>query len=188
MRLSRLGLLMFAAALLLANAPLAYRLDTRASEVTAKVAFIGIASKTAGFPRMSGSVSIVPDDPGLAKIDVVLDARALTAPDKVTLERLRGEKFFWVERYPTVRFTGERLVMRDARRGEIKGTLTARGVSRPETLLVTFERPPAQATGGQPITLSGRMQIDRREYGMTAYSLIVGRTVDIRLTARMIPA
>ena len=34
---------------------------------------------------------------------------------------------------------------------------------------------------------SGEMEIDRREYGMRSYQLIVGNKVKIRLNARMVP-
>ena len=181
-------LALFAAGCLLGNAPLTYVLDASASSLSAKVPFFGLSSKTATFPRVSGSVSITPDQPSDALIDVTIDANALTAPDKVTLERLRGEKFFWVEKYPTVRFVGTRLTMRDALSGTLSGQLTARGVTRDETLSVTFDTPPDSAPAGQAIGISGTMTIDRRNYGMKSYQLIVGKKVEIRMKARMVPS
>ncbi|TNE30851.1 MAG: YceI family protein [Alphaproteobacteria bacterium] len=175
------------ALLVIAAAPLNYALDVDASAVSAKVAFFGLASKTAGFPSMSGKVSIMPDRPSEALVDVTIDATRLTAPDKVTTERLRGEKFFWVEKYPTVHFVGHKLVMRDATHGSVDGKLTARGVTREEALFVTFDRSPVESARGEAITLSGEMQIDRRDYGMTAYRFIVGKEVTIKLKARMVP-
>jgi len=187
MKIARRLAIPFLALLAIAAAPINYVLDAEASSVSAKVAFFGIASKTAGFPTMTGKVTIVPDHPQQALVDVTIDARALTAPDKVTLERLRGEKFFWVERYPNVHFVGHRLTMRDATHGMVDGKLTARGVTRDETLDVTFDKPPGEDASGKPVILHGEMEIDRRDYGMTFYQLIVGRKVVIRLSARMVP-
>ncbi|WP_432199663.1 YceI family protein [Erythrobacter sp. W53] len=178
---------LLAAPLLLGNAPLAYVLDASASSVSAKVPFFGLSSKTATFPEMTGAVSITPDQPDAALIDVTIDARALTAPDTATLNRLRGEKFFWVEKYPSVRFVGTRLTMTGAKSGKVDGKLTARGVTRSETLAVTFDTPPTSAAAGQAVTLNGTMTIDRRNYGMKSYQLIVGKQVTIRLKARMVP-
>lgn len=183
-RFSALTCLLLIAA---ADTPLHYLLDANSSDVTAKVAFFGLASKTARFPSMSGHVTIVPDRPSQALIDVTLDARALQAPDKVTLRRLKGEKFFWVEKYPTVHFVGTRLTMRDETHGSVDGKLTARGVTRDETLFVTFDESPTKAPKSRPIVLSGEMEINRRNYGMTAYRFIVGKKVTIRLSARMLP-
>ena len=120
-----------------------YELDESASQVTARVSFFGLSSKTARFPSMSGSVRIVPDAPDRAEIDVVFDAEQLEAPDETTLRRLRGEKFFWVERYPTIRFVGRSINFTSPTTGTVSGSLTARGVTRTETLAVNFDSDPS---------------------------------------------
>lgn len=169
----------------MAETTLDYRLDARASEVTARVPFLGLASKTARFPRMDGSVRIVPGAPQDAVIDITFDARALEAPDETTLRRLRGEKFFWIERYPTIRFVGRSIRFTSSTQGTVTGKLTARGVTKTETLDVTFASDPSRASG-RSIDFTGAMRIDRREYGMDSYQLIVGNKVNIELKARMV--
>jgi polyisoprenoid-binding protein YceI len=169
-----------------ASAPQRYTLDTAASNVSAKVPFFGLSSKTAKFPRMEGAVTIVPGAPEKAVIDVTFDATAIEAPDDVTLGRLRGEKFFWVEKYPTIRFLGRSLKLSSATRGTVEGELTARGVTRPASLAVTFDADPLKRVG-QPVSFTGTTTIDRRQFGMKSYQLIVGNSVDITLKARMVP-
>lgn len=164
-----------------------YRLDETASLVTAKVPFFGLSSKTARFPKMAGNVTIVPGASDKARIDVTFDATALEAPDSVTLSRLRGEKFFWVEKYPEVRFVGSSLTFTDDRRGTVKGTLTARGVSKPATLAVTFDRPPLKTGADEAVSFEGTTTINRRDFGMKSYRFIVGNKVDITMRARMVP-
>ncbi len=183
--LSMLALLMPFGTSAQSNAALNYSLDAGASSVTARVAFFGLSSKTARFPRMDGDVTIVPGAPERAVIDVTFDASAIEAPDETTLRRLRGERFFWVERYPKIRFVGRSLNLTSATRGTVTGDLTARGVTRTETLAVTFESDPSTASGA--VTFTGEMEIDRRDYGMRSYQLIVGNTVKIQLRARMVP-
>jgi len=185
----RIALLPLLALLTLANAasvPQRYTLDAGASNVSAKVPFFGLSSKTARFPRMEGAVTIVPGAPEQAVIDVTFDATAIEAPDSVTLSRLRGEKFFWVEKYPTIRFVGRALKLSSATRGTVAGDLTARGVTRPATLAVTFDADPV-AQAGKPVSFTGTTTIDRRQFGMKSYQLIVGNQVDITLRARMVP-
>ena len=177
------------AALLAANsdAPVNYRLDESNSLLTAKVPFFGLSSKTATFPKMRGTATIVGNDPSQAEIDVTFDATALTAPDTVTLNRLRGEKFFWVEEHPSIRFRGRSLTMTSATEGSMTGRLTARGVTRDQTLNVTFDRNPLTAGANAPINFTATARIDRRNYGMRSFQLIVGNKVDIRLRARLMP-
>ena len=169
-----------------ASAPQRYTLDAAASNVSAKVPFFGLSSKTARFPRMEGAVTIVPGAPEKAVIDVTFDATAIEAPDSVTLARLRGEKFFWVTKYPTIHFVGRSLKLASATRGTVAGELTARGVTKPATLAVTFDADPV-AQAGRPVSFTGTTTIDRRQFGMTSYQLIVGNKVNITLQARMVP-
>ena len=184
----RLILLPVLAVFALANigAPQRYVLDASASNVSAKVPFFGLASKTARFPRMQGAVTIVPGAPERAVIDVTFDATAIEAPDSVTLGRLRGDKFFWVEKYPTVRFVGRSLKLTSATRGTVSGELTARGVTKPQTLAVTFDADPL-AQVGKPVSFTGTTTIDRRQFGMTAFPLIIGNRVTVTIRARMVP-
>ncbi|MBU2588722.1 MAG: YceI family protein [Alphaproteobacteria bacterium] len=186
--LVRIILLPLLALFAIANigAPQRYTLDASASNVSAKVPFFGIASKTARFPQMQGAVTIVPGAPERAVIDVTFDATAIEAPDDLTLSRLRGEKFFWVEKYPTVHFVGRSLKLTSPTRGTVEGELTARGVTKPQTLTVIFDADPLTQVG-QPVSFTGTTTIDRRQYGMKSYQLIVGNKVDITLKARMVP-
>lgn len=169
------------------SAPLNYRLDSNNSSVSAKVSFLGLGSKSAQFPKMYGSVTIVPDQPQRAKIDVTFDASALTSGDSSTTSRLKGEKFFWVTKYPNVRFVGSSLKMSSATQGTVSGQLTARGTTRDQTLKVTFDSNPMTTPRGRPISFTGTTTIDRRQYGMKSYQLVVGNSVNITLKARMVP-
>ncbi|GAA0754399.1 polyisoprenoid-binding protein YceI [Erythromicrobium ramosum] len=169
-----------------ASVPQRYTLDASASNVSAKVPFFGLSSKTARFPRMEGAVTIVPGAPDKALIDVTFDATAIEAPDSATLARLRGDEFFWVDKYPSIRFLGRSLKLSSTTRGTVSGELTARGVTRPATLAVTFNADPI-AQAGKPVSFTGTTTIDRRQFGMKSYQLIVGNKVNITLKARMIP-
>jgi polyisoprenoid-binding protein YceI len=184
----RLVLFLFAPLLIGAASPAyRYQIDSTRSEVSAKVGFFGIASKTARFPQMSGRIALSPDRLDTIDLDVELDARQLKAGDQVTLARLKGKDFFDVERYPTVRFTGRKMQMTGPVTATVAGEVTARGVTRPAVLAVTFRDPPARVTGREAVELTARTVIDRREFGMTAYSAIVSRKVTITINARMTP-
>lgn len=161
-----------------------YRIDPRQTDITARVAFFGLASKTAGFPAVSGGITLDPARPHAIALTIVLDARQLTAGDPVTLARLRGPSFFAADRYPEIRFAGTRIDMTAGTAARITGTLTARGITRPIVLDARFAEPPRS---GQPITLTASAAIDRRDFGMTAYRFIVGSKVRIAIAARFLP-
>jgi len=163
-----------------------YALDAQSS-VHARVAFMGLSSKSAGFPTLTGQMVIEPGRLQAVHVDISIDARALTTSDAVTLSRLKSPDFFDVERHPTIRFLGQSMVMTGERSARISGQLTARGVTRPSVLRVTFTAAPSRITGHDPVILTGSTVIDRRDFGMTAWPMVVGRKVTITLSARMVP-
>lgn len=189
MIMARTLMALLAAMLLGAAAPAGqlYAVDGAASGLSAKVPFFGIGSKSAGFPSVSGSIRLDHARPQDISLDVTIDARALTAPDQLTLGRLKGEKFFWVEKYPAVHFVGRQIAFTSPTTGSVKGELTVRGVTQPVTLQVVFDHPPAQTLPGEAITLTGETKINRYDFGMRSYRLIVGKWVNIQLKARMVP-
>ena len=182
-------LLALAAVATIAAAPpsFRYQLDGPRSAVTARVSYLALGSKTAVFPALKGSIRITPDRLDDIDLYVELDARALTASSKGDTATLRGRDFFDVARYPTVTFSGHRMVMTSAVTARLDGAITARAITRPATLLITFRDPPARATGRDPVVLRATTTIDRRQFGMTAYGWAVGKNVKITIDARMVP-
>ena len=182
-------LLALAASATIAAAPPSYRyqLDGARSTVTARVSYLALGSKTAVFPAMKGSIRITPDRLGDIDLYVELDARALTAGSKSDTASLRGRDFFDVAHYPTVTFSGHQLVMTSPVTARLDGTITARSITRPASLAITFRDPPARATGRDPVQLRATTTIDRRQFGMTAYGWAIGKNVKITIDARMVP-
>ena len=87
----RLALCLIAPLLVGAASPsYRYQIDTARSDVSAKVGFFGIASKTARFPQMTGQIALAPERLDTIDLDVEIDARRLTAGVRV---RLRIQSF-----------------------------------------------------------------------------------------------
>ena len=168
------------------NARLTYIIDDSASSVTAKVGFLGLGSKTATFPTVNGSISLSPAALSSIDLDVKLDATALKAGDNVTEKRLKGKDFFDVTRHPTVLFNGTSLTMTGEKSGVVSGKLTAKGVTKPFSLSVSFAVSPSKAASYKSFTLNGRGSLSRKQYGMTAYKGVVGDKVTISINSKMV--
>lgn len=165
---------------------LRYTIDDANSEVQARVAFIGVSQKTARFPDMSGSFSLSFADLNTVDMAVTVDARTLTTGDSQT-NRLRGRQFFDVAHHPTVSFVGDQIRFTGERTANVSGQITARGITRPSTIAVTFSQPIAEMSTSDPVSIVATTTIDRRQFGMTAFPLIVGNQVNITIRARMVP-
>ena len=164
-----------------------YRLDGAGSAVSARVSYFGLGHKVARFPAMRGSIRLAPDRLDTIDLEVELDARAMTAGSKTDTDYLKGKAFFDVGNHPAIRFAGRRMAMTGPVTARVDGQLTARGITRPVSLAVTFAEPPAKASGQQPISLTATTTINRRDFGMTSYGLIVGKKVAITIQARLVP-
>lgn len=164
-----------------------YTIDRTQSQADADVRFFAFGKRVAHFPAMSGQLMLDRTGPDHILLDVVIDARQLRAGDAVTEARLKGQGFFDTAHYPTIHFRGERLTMRDGRNGTVSGALTARGVTRPVTLAVQFQAPPMTQSAGAPLALTATTRINRNDFAMRAYPIIVGAQVNITITARLIP-
>lgn len=164
-----------------------YRLDSASSQVSARVSYFGLGHKTARFPAMRGSIRLSPDRLDTIDLEVDLDARAMTAGSKTDTDYLKGKAFFDVANHPSIRFSGRRMAMTGPVTARVDGQLTARGITRPVSLAVTFAEPPSRASGQQAINLTATTTINRRDFGMTSYGLIVGKKVAITIQARLVP-
>ncbi len=188
-------LLIAALALALLTAPAAqsqdgrlrYVVDDAQSEVQARVAFLGLSDKTARFPDMSGSLSLSFADLNSVDMHVTVDARTLTTGDSQTA-RLRGRQFFDVANHPTVSFVGDQIRFTGERTANVTGRITAKGITRPSTIAVTFSQALADMSTSDPVSIVATTTIDRRQFGMTAFPVIVGNRVHITIRARMVPA
>lgn len=165
-----------------------YIIDPAHARVQAKVGFFGLGSKTARFPRVEGRVALSDHDAKAVTLDVRIDAQALEAGDSLTRSRLRGPDFFDVDHYPRVTFHATGMTRIGPHSATVTGTIAARGVTRPATLAVDFSRDFAAMTGREPVHIAATTRIDRRDFGMTAYPLIVGRQVTIAIDADLVPS
>jgi polyisoprenoid-binding protein YceI len=166
-----------------------YRFDLvpEHSRATGKVAFLGIANASVQFPKMKGKLELWPDRPEAFAFDVVVDASALTASNGLMRRTLKGKDFFDVEEYPTFKFIGTSIDLNSDTTAKVTGDLTVRNVTKPVTLAVKFASPPTQSDGTSPIDFTATTRIDRRDFEMTAYQLLVGNKVNISIAAQMAP-
>lgn len=98
---------------------------------------------------------------------------------------MRKKDFLWAEEHPVIRFTGTGAKPTGERTGIVSGDLTIRGVTRPVTLDVTWNRSGRYPFGDKhyAIGISARTTVKRSDFGMT-YALegdMVGDDVEILL-------
>jgi len=146
-----------------------------------------VSSVTAHFPVVEGATDLEPAALDKTAIAVTLDAQALTTEDESICDQLKSADFFDVAQFPLITFRGVRMTMTGERTAKVFGELTARGKTHSVTLDATFDKPPAEANGVDPISISATTKINRDAFGMITLHGIVGRKVSIRIEAILRP-
>lgn len=134
------------------------------------------------FPRYDGELLVLPD--GRRQVRVSLSTAAVEVTDSPSYTSIaRGERFFDAADYPRIEFVSEphhAAVAHDG--GTLRGRLTMHGVSRIETFFVL---PSECARPGLGCDVVARGSVDRTDYGLDGWSLLLGDRVRFTLRVRL---
>jgi polyisoprenoid-binding protein YceI len=165
--------------------PQRYVIDPSHMAIAFLVSHVGYAKTLGQFTKAEGSFVFDDEKPSVSDIVVRIDAASVDTQHQARDEHLRKEDFLWVEKHPEITFRGTASQQTGPRTGKITGDLTIRGVTRPVTLDVSWNKSGQYPFGDKhwAAGFSARTTIKRSDFGMT-YALtggLVGDEVDIIL-------
>ncbi len=145
---------------------------------------MGLMPVEGGFTRFIAVITIDEDAPWEARAVVKVDARSLMTDDGAWIDDLKGPDFFNVAAYPEFDFTSRTTTVEGPGRLRIDGALTLRGETRPISLRVRYQTPDTPS-GTAAISADG--ELDRTEFGMDAYDMVVSDDVEIEVSGTARP-
>ncbi|MCI4589031.1 YceI family protein [Sphingobium sp. BYY-5] len=165
-------------------APGHYQVDSAATKVHFHVKAL-VGGYEGDFVAPEGSVVIDPARPDRASVDIQFPVEKLTTGDTSTDAMLKGDSFFDMAKFPTVRFTAQDAPLAH---GEvptpIAGELTMHGETRPVTLSVRLVGvTPDEAPGLSVLHFTGTMTVDRSHFDMGFGRPFVSDKVDLTIDA-----
>jgi polyisoprenoid-binding protein YceI len=168
-----------------AAAPETYRIDQNHMSMAFLITHVGFAKALGLFREADGSFVFDPDGPAVEDIRVTIDAASVFTNHEKRDEHLRGADFLDVADHPEITFVGTKATQTGPRTGTVTGDLTLRGVTRPVTLDVVWNKSDTYpfGDGHYAMGLSARTTIKRSDFGMT-YAVaggLVGDEVEIIL-------
>lgn len=170
------------AAALPARAAVVWSVDPAGSTVTLSAKEL-IVSKVGGtIPIVSGNVVTAGGLTAPSRVEVVLQAAALTTHDAKRDADLRGDHFFDVARYPQITFDSDRVRTTGPQTFSIDGRLTMHGVTRPITFDAHATGIHADASGKRRVHYDAVGSFRRSDYGMTYARGVVGNVVQLNVT------
>ena len=145
-----------------------YVLDPVHSQPAFETRHLGMSTQWGSFQKLAGRIAL---DRGARKgsVDITIEAASIRTHDLRLDAIVKGERFFNVEKFPTITFKSSNVVFEGDRVAGVDGELTMLGVTRPVKLAITdlacgpqpFNRKPM--CGGEATAT-----IKRSEWGMTA--------------------
>jgi polyisoprenoid-binding protein YceI len=156
-----------------------YRIDPTRSHAEFGVRLLWLTQVSGSFEHIDGEVTLS------ARRDVaVVDAHIAVDSIQMSSERFRrwvmAPEFFDAGHYPTIRFVSEPVPVASLEHGgELFGTLTLRGISRP----ARFELLPSPCPLDKPrdCRIEARGDIQRSEFGMTGHRTALSDQVRLGL-------
>lgn len=134
------------------------------------------------------------EDPGSAKVEVVLDATAINTGVAPRDADLRSPNHLDVDKFPTITFRSKRIEGKDPHHFVVIGDLTIHGVTKEVRLECSFGGEGKDPWGNRRLSFSGKTRINRKDFGLTwnaaleAGGFLIGDDVDIDLEVEAIPA
>jgi polyisoprenoid-binding protein YceI len=131
----------FLAALLLASLPAAsevesYTIDPRHTFPAYEVNHLTFSIQRGRFNKTRGKIAL-DLAAGTGSAEVVIETGSVSSGLEQLDQRLRGEDFFDVAKYPEMTFKSTELVFEGERLRQARGTLTINGIAKPVTFEVT---------------------------------------------------
>jgi polyisoprenoid-binding protein YceI len=144
-----------------------WALDPAHSSVDFSVRHMMIAKVKGSFNSFNATIEADPSDLTTANIEFTVDLASVDTRNEDRDNHLRSADFFDVENNPTMTFTSTSIVKTDEGEYDVTGDLTLRGVTRPETFVVTYEGTGKDPWGNEKVGFNAEGKIKRSEYGLT---------------------
>lgn len=139
------------------------------------------------FTKFSGAVVYDAEKPESSSATVEIDASTINTNNSMRDGDLKGEEFFDVEKFPTIKFVSTKVVKTADNQLSVEGTLTMRGVTKPVTLAVTFLGSGPGFNGEMRAGFDASTRINRKDYGilwnktLDQGGTMLGDDVDIKI-------
>ena len=185
---------LLAAALALAStvafaAPVTYKIDPNHTDVVARWSHFGFSHPIANFLQVDGTLVYDAAKPSDSKVDVTLPLAGLDAQVPDLTDHLRSADFFDAEQFPNATFKSTSVKAAGEGKLTVVGDLTIKGVTKPVTLDVTFNKAGIHPLGKrEAVGFDATATIKRSEFGLGAYVPNVSDEVTLTITTEaMVP-
>jgi polyisoprenoid-binding protein YceI len=152
-------------------APEKYIYDPLHTQIRFSVDHMGFSHPQGKFDRLSGGFIFDQEKPELSSADITIDTGSINMGSAAWDTHMKSADFFDAAQFPAMKFKTTKVEKTGGNNGKITGDITIRGITKPVTLEVTFNKAgifPMNKNYLAGFSLTGMLK--RSDFGM-AYGL-----------------
>jgi len=170
-----------------------WQIDPNHSAAQFAVRHMAISTVRGAFSKLSGSVQLDDKDITKSSVEVTIDAASVDTRVGDRDKDLRSERFFDVEKYPTLTFKSTKVEQTEPGKLKVTGDLTIHGVTKQVVLDVEGPTAPVKDPwGNQRAAANATTKINRQDFGvkwnakMDSGGWVVGDDVAITIDVELV--
>ncbi len=164
-----------------------YQVEPTHTRVLFAVSHMGFTTWYGNFTGVSGSLTLDPKALAKTSFDITIPANSVTTTNTTLDGELNSPEWFDTAKYPTITFKSEKVVRTGHDTALVTGELTFHGVTRPETLKVSFN-----ASGVNPLSkqytigFNATGELKRSDFNQSTYVPLIGDQVELIISAAFV--
>jgi polyisoprenoid-binding protein YceI len=165
----------------------AYTVEPSHTRVLFAVSHMGFTTWYGDFTNVSGSLTLDPAKLSATSFDITIPANTVSTTNTKLDGELNSPEWFDTAKYPTIEFKSEKVVRTGKDSALVTGELTFHGVTKPETLKVSFN-----AAGTNPLSkqytvgFNATGTIKRSDFDQKTYVPLIGDEVTLTISAAFV--
>jgi len=167
--------------------PGTYSVEPLHTRVLFALSHMGFTTWYGEFTHVSGSLSLNPKALGTGTLDIIIPADTISTSNTKVDGELNSPTWLDTTKYPTIEFKSTKIVRTGHDTAKVTGDLTFHGVTRPETLNVTFNAAGVNFLSKQyTVGFNATGAIERSDFGESTYVPVIGDDVSLIISAAFV--
>jgi len=164
-----------------------YQVEPSHTRILFAVSHMGFTTWYGEFTGASGSLTLDPKNLAGTSFDIIIPANSVSTTNTKLDGELNSPAWFDTAKYPTIEFKSGHVVRTGHGTALVTGELTFHGVTKPETLTVTFN-----AAGVNPLThqytagFNANGLLKRSDFNQSTYVPLIGDAVSLTISAAFV--
>jgi polyisoprenoid-binding protein YceI len=167
--------------------PGTYSIEPTHTRVLFSVSHMGFTTWYGQFTHVSGTLTLNPKALSTSTLDITIPTNTISTSNTTLDGELNSPKWLDTTKYPSITFKSTKIVRTGHDTAKVTGDLTFHGVTRPETLNVTFN-----ASGVNFLThqytagFNATGMIKRSDFNEATYVPIIGDDVSLTISSAFV--